>query len=144
MLLRWFSVFIAGCVLTVAFPAMAARRASSTAGDPTVKSVFPFTGQIGATFLATVRGTNLATPTSVCVEGAPFTATIESDGAGLPPLATAPTSQEKARDKAPEDSVRLRVHVQPDAKPGRYSFRLMTSRGISNALSLYVVSQPIL
>ena len=35
------------------------------------------------------------------------------------------------------------MQIPPDAKPGRYSFRLMTARGVSNALSLYVVKQPI-
>ena len=142
MLRRWFSVFIAGCVLTIAVPATAARRASSTPGDPTLKSVFPFTGQIGTTFLATARGTNLTKPTAVCVDGGAFTATIESSGRQAFPLRLALPPM--GAEKAPEDDVQLRVHIASDAKPGRYSFRLMTSRGVSNALTLYVVKQAIL
>lgn len=136
MILRWFSVLIAGYALTGAEPLMAARRPSSSPGDPTVKSVFPFTGQIGATFLVTVRGSNLAKSTCVFVDEGPLSATIEPDNAKAPGQAATP--------KAPEDIVRLRVQVRGDAKPGRYSFRLMTARGVSNALPLYIVAQPIL
>ncbi len=115
---------------------MAARKASSSPGDPTVKSVFPFTAQCGTTFLATVRGSNLRKSTAVFVDGAPFTATIEGDEVEAP--------DPFAKSQAPEDIVHLRFQVQADAKPGRYSFRLMAPRGVSNALPLYIVSQPIL
>ena len=40
--------------------------------------------------------------------------------------------------------MKLRVEVRPDAKPGRYPFRLITRNGISNALSLEIVDGPVL
>ncbi|MDQ6662862.1 MAG: hypothetical protein M3Z23_00520 [Acidobacteriota bacterium] len=140
MFLRPLSVLIAGCVLTGAGPATAARK-SANAGDPTAKSVFPFTGQIGSTFLATVRGANLAKSTGVFADGAPFTATIDPDHApDSAPPAIAPSA---GMPPAPEETVRLRVQVHADAKPGRYSFRMMTPRGVSNALPLYLAEQPV-
>lgn len=37
----------------------------------------------------------------------------------------------------------MRVQVRADAKPGRYSFRLMTARGVSNSVPFYIVKEPI-
>jgi len=101
-----------------------------------VKSVFPFAGQIGTTFDASLRGTNLSQPTAVFIEGGPFTASIEPDAA---PASGKPSTT----GKPTEDVVRMRVQVRADAKPGRYSFRLMTARGVSNALPLYIVKEPV-
>jgi hypothetical protein len=136
MFLKWFSLLIAGWALAGASPAMAARKASSSPGDPTIKSVFPFTGQSGTTFVATVRGSYLRKPAAVFVDGAPFTATIESDESDV--------SETAANRQAPDDLVRVRFQIQADAKPGRYFFRLMAPQGVSNALPLYIVKQPIL
>ncbi len=136
MLLRWFSVLVAGFALTGAGVATAARKASSSPGDPTAKSVFPFTGKAGMTFLASVRGSNLAKTSAVFVEGAPFTATVE------PAEIEAPGSTAPAPGQ--DDIVRLRVQVNENAMPGRYPFRLMTPHGISNALPIFIVEQPVL
>src|SRR5262249_14413389 len=51
-----------------------------------------------------------------------FTATIESTDA---------------------ESVKVHVEVDPRTKAGRYLFRLITPKGVSNALPLFVVSQPV-
>ena len=132
---KWAVVLLAGLVLIRPGFATAARKSSGSATDPVAKSIFPFTGQIGATLLVSVRGTNLAQTTAVCVEGGGFAASVEG-----PPTQVAPKT---AGEKTPADIVRLKVQVRADAKPGRYSFRLMTARGVSNALSFYVVKESV-
>ena len=132
---KWAVVLLAGSALTGPGVATAARNASGSPTDPIAKSVFPFTGQIGATVVTTVRGTNLAQTTAVCVEGSAFTARVEPT--------QAQDSAITAGEKVPADVVRLKIQVRADAGAGRYSFRLMTARGVSNALSFYVVREPV-
>jgi hypothetical protein len=132
---RWAVVLLTGSALIGPGVAVAARKSSGSPTDPTAKSVFPFTGQIGATLVVSVRGTNLAPTTAVCIEGGAFTANVEP--------APAQDSAKTAGEKTPVDVVRLKFQVRADAKPGRYSFRLMTARGVSNALSFYIVKDPV-
>ena len=51
--------------------------AAQTREDPRAISIHPFTGQRGATFTATVRGSGLAGATAAVVGLAPFTLTVE-------------------------------------------------------------------
>jgi hypothetical protein len=132
---RWAVVLLAGSVLMRPDIATAARKASGSPTDPVAKSVFPFTGQIGATVIASVRGTNLAQATAVCVEGRAFTASVDPT--------PSQDSAKAAAEKTPADVVHLKIQVRADAGPGRYSFRLMTAKGVSNALSFYVVKDPV-
>ena len=76
---KWTLLLLAGSALAGSVVATAARKSGGSAGDPSVKSVFPFTGQIGTTFVASIRGTNLAQPTAIFIEDGPFTAGIEPD-----------------------------------------------------------------
>ncbi len=91
-------------------------------------SAYPFTGECGKSFVTTIRGANLGarrlcfwkTPPEAAA--IPFTATIESADAEL---------------------VKLHVQVDAGTKAGRYLFRLITPKGVSNTLPLFVVSQPV-
>ena len=120
-------------IIIAASAALAAPKAPDSPGDPKLISVHPFTGQRGAAFTATVRGNGLRDATAVFVENAPFIATVE---------AAAPDTVGKT-GKTPVDVVRLRIQVDANAKPGRYPFRLLTPRGISNALPLHVLDLPV-
>jgi hypothetical protein len=142
---KWTLLLLAASTLAGPVAATAARKSGGSAGDPNVKSVFPFAGQIGTTFEASIRGTNLAEPTAVFIEGGPFTANIEPDAAqtSVKPDTTGKPVEQATPGKLAEQVVRMRVQVRADAKPGRYSFRLMTARGISNALPLYIVKEPV-
>ena len=102
--------------------------------DPRATSIHPFFGQRGATFSATLRGNGLAGARAASLENAPFTVAVE----GVEPEPPVESAGRKTR----VDLVKLRVDVRPDAKPGRYPFRLITRNGISNALSLEVVDGP--
>ena len=103
--------------------------------DPHVSSIHPFTGQRGATFIATVRGSGLAGASTASIGNAPFTVTVE----GLE--VEAPGEGRNARTT---DLVKLRVQVRPDAQPGWYPIRLVARNGISNALPLHIVEFPVL
>src|SRR5215472_13199830 len=104
--------------------------------DPRAISIHPFLGQRGTTFSATLRGNSLAGARAVRLENGPFTVTVE----GVEPEPPAESGGRKTR----VDLVKLRVDVRPDAKPGRYPFRLITRNGISNALSLGIIDGPVL
>ena len=104
--------------------------------EPSALSVHPFSGQRGATFSATVRGSALRETTAVFLEDAPLAIVIEGTEAEPPGEAT-------GRNRTPIDLVRLRIQVAADARPGRYPFRLITPQGVSNALVLGVTEHPV-
>src|SRR5216683_1182793 len=101
--------------------------------DPRVVSIHPFTGQRGATFIATVRGSGLAAVSGVSIGKAPFTVAVEGTDVESP-----------GRNKGRMDLIKLRVQVSQDAQPGRYPIRLITRNGVSNALPLHIIDLPVL
>ncbi len=124
----WVVLFVAAGVL--------AASASEPAREPKAISVHPFGGQPGAKFMATVRGNSLLDATSAFLEEAPIAITIEGAEAE-------PRSEVSTKEKLPFDLVRVRVEVATTAKPGRYFFRLITPRGVSNALPLLITELPV-
>ena len=126
-------ILVVGGVLAGSVSALAPPKIPDTPGEPKVLSVYPFTGQRGAAFTATVRGNGLRDATAVFVDNASLTAIIEG--------AEAEISDKPAR--TPVDLVRLRIQVDETAKVGRYPVRLVTPRGISNAVMLHIVEQPV-
>jgi hypothetical protein len=104
--------------------------------DPRAISIHPFIGQRGATFSATLRGTGLAGASAASLGNSPFTMAVE----GVEPEPPGDSSVRKNK----VDLVKLRVDVRPNAKPGRYPFRLIGRHGISNALTLEIVDGPVL
>src|SRR3954471_7185073 len=119
-------------VFAAALVCLAAKMQPSE--DPRAISIHPFTGQQGSSFVATVRGSSLGEVSAVSVGKAPFTVTVEG---------TEPEPPSPVPSKVVVKRVKLRVQVAPDAKPGRYPIRLITSNGVSNALPLHVVDQPV-
>src|SRR6266568_7016960 len=111
--------------------ALAAPKALDAPGDPKLVSIHPFTAERGAASIVTIRGTGLRAATTVFLENAPFTATIDG---------TEPTDK---TGKTPQDAIRLRIQVDANAKPGRYPFRLVTPAGISNALQFHILDLPV-
>jgi hypothetical protein len=104
--------------------------------DPRAISIHPFTGQRGASFIATLRGTGLSSATAVSLGNAPFKVAVTGSE-------TEPPGESPGR-KNPVDLVKLQVDVPQDMKPGRYPIRLITRNGISNALTLNIVDSPVL
>src|SRR5207249_1605953 len=93
------SWLVIAAALTGSASAFAAPKAIATPGDPKLVSMHPFTGERGAASIVTVRGTGLREATTVFLENAPFTATIEG---------SEPTPADKT-GKAPQDAIRLRI-----------------------------------
>lgn len=108
----------------------AAVCAAAPLPEPKMASLHPFAGR-GA-FTVTVRGNGLSDANAVFLEGAaPFSAAIEKTEAE-------PPGENTGRNRTPFDLVRVRIDARADAKPGRYLFRLVTPRGASNALPVYI------
>src|SRR5438105_1655246 len=109
--------------LTLAIPAGAQPRE-----EPRAISIHPFVGQRGTTFSATLRGSGLTGASAASLGNAPLTVVVEG-------VAPEPPDESAGR-KTRADLVKLRIEARPDAKPGRYPFRLIAPNGVSNALSL--------
>src|SRR5687768_1418462 len=114
-------VLVPALALLLCVPAAAQTRV-----DPKMNSIYPFSGQRGTTYTATVRGNGLAGAVTAVTESAPFTVAVEK-------VATEP-APDTGRNRTPTDLVTLRIEVTGDAKPGRYPIRLVTRHGITNAL----------
>jgi hypothetical protein len=105
--------------------------------DPRAISIHPFTGHPGGTFIATVRGSGLTGARAASTGSAPFTVAVES-------MEVEPPSESSGRNRGRIDLVKLSIEVSQDAKPGRYPIRLITQNGVSNALPLRIVGDPVL
>jgi hypothetical protein len=127
--------------MRVLLPALATLvcvpAALQSAVDPKITSIHPFTGQLGTTFNATIRGTGLGGAAAVVADGAPFQVAVEK-------VETEPPSDSSVKTKTPTDLVTLRVQVAADAKPGRYPIRLIARNGVSNALPLHIVDSAVI
>ena len=106
---------------------------------PTLKSVVPHGGQRGSTVSLLLDGTNLGGTKRLLFERSGFEASIvERD--------TLPNVQELMEgetrplilDKSTKDRLTVEVRIDPDLRPGVYSFRLDTALGVTNALSFAV------
>src|SRR5437867_2831742 len=119
----WLLIIVAGGVLCRSGCAEAAVKTADVPSEPKLLSAYPFTSQPGASFIATVRGTGLRGATAVFAANTPLSATIEG----------VETEVLEKPAKIAADLVRVRFQIDANAKPGRYSFRLVTPRGVSNA-----------
>ena len=91
-----------------------------TAADPRAISLHPFLGRAGAPFAVTVRGANLQETKAVFVEPAGAKVTV---------------------GKVDKASVELTVEA---ASAGRYSLRLVTAAGVSNAIPIQITDSEVL
>lgn len=100
--------------------------------EPRLYSVYPLGDQPGATYEAAIRGVTLQEAQAVWFETDSIHALIQR-------VDRDPESDAKAA--TPTDVVKIHVTVDPDAKPGSYAFRVVTKRGVSNAISMRVTSE---
>src|SRR3954447_25888413 len=117
------------------FATLCARAQPRT--DPRAISIYPFVGQHGTSFVATVRGSGLAGTTAVSIGKAPFTVAVEGIEVETP-------TEGSGSKKNQIDLVKLRVHIPQEAKSGRYAIRLITRNGVSNSLPLHIVELPVI
>ena len=114
---------------------LAAGSAFAADVEPKILSAYPFTAQAGTAFTTTVRGSGLQGATAVFTNNPALKAAIE----GIESEAPDPGS----KAKVPTDLVRLRIQIDPRAQAGRYPIRLITARGISNAIPISVLDRPV-
>ena len=129
-LILWLAVFAA--------PLWVALRAAP-AGEPELVSVFPFGGQQGSSFQATLRGRLLDHATAVWFDCEHLSATItgvQPDPAGA--ASGGAGSKKKKGSSAPAQLLSMDVKVAAGAAVGVHSMRILTPGGISNSIPVRV------
>ncbi len=106
---------------------------------PTLKSVVPHGGQRGSTVSLFLDGTNLGSTRRIRFERSGFEASIVERDA-LPNVQELEEGETRPLilDKSTKDRLTLQVRMDPDLRPGVYSFRLETALGVTNALPFAV------
>ncbi len=110
---------------------------------PELVSLFPFGGQQGAEFKATIRGRALDRVTAVWFDCEHLSATIsgvetDKSSGGTPKKAT----KKKSSSGGPLQLLSLAVKVAPGAQAGVHYLRLLIPGGLSNPLPIRVHAEP--
>ena len=126
----------------------AQEKAEPTTG-PEAISIFPLAAQQGSVFEAQVRGKNLEGLYGVWFAGTGASARVESvESIELDvECAVRPCAAEAGMgEQGPVlgHLAFLKIEVDPSAKRGKHAFRLVTPRGVSNALEFVVDTQPVI
>ena len=127
-------------LLVSAAPLRAEEKEPNLAGDPEIVSVFPMGARQGAVLQAQVRGRNLNGTYAVWFSSPHLQARVEaveeiSDLKAVP--------QDETRTKEGH-RVLLRLGIDATAGVGNLSVRLLSPRGVSNALSFNVTGDPVI
>ena len=127
-------------LLASAAPLRAEEKEPNLAGDPEIVSIFPMGGRQGAVHQAQVRGRNLNGTYAVWFSSPHLQARVEAveEVGDLKPV-----PQDETRTKEGH-RVLLRLGIEPAAGVGDHSVRLLSPRGVSNALSFNVTGDPVI
>lgn len=136
MINSWYTMFGLRLVLYLGAVLVGVALVAAPPPEPKLLSILPFCGQRGVSFTATVRGTGLASATSVYLPPGPLKVSIEG-------IEREPTADGTGRNRLQADLVRIRVESPANLEPGRYSIRLVTPGGVSNALPLAISEEPV-
>lgn len=113
--------------------------------EPEIVSIFPAGGRQGSQLEISIQGTGLGNVYGVwfdtgslrgSVQGIEPVELLETSGAG-------PRKELKKLKKFPGHQVSLGIEVDPAAKVGIHSVRLVSSSGLSNALAFLVHAEPV-
>src|SRR5437660_2230716 len=113
-------------------------------GEPALISVFPFGGQQGSEFQTTIRGRSLDHVSAVWFDCEQLSATIVSveNDKSAAPAAASKKGKKSSSSTGPPQLLTLAVKVAAGAGPGVHYLRVLTPRGVSNALPVRVHTEP--
>ena len=133
---------ILGCLLTL--PPIAAQKDEGT--EPTLSSMFPLGGQQGTMVEAEFRGKHLDQVYAVWVESDALEARIKSAEEIKNDLNAAmeTDSSGKGKDNSPDYRVLVQINIDSAAPVGLHPLRLVSPRGVTNAVDFRVVDQPVI
>src|SRR6266581_6529999 len=117
---------------------------AAVTGEPALISVFPFGGQQGAEFQATIRGRSLDRVSAVWFDCEQLSATIVSveNDKSAAPAAASKKGKKSSSSTGPLQLLTLAVKVAAGAEPGVHYLRVLTPRGVSNALPVRLHRDP--
>jgi len=121
-----------------------AQNLSSKRTEPEISSVFPLAGKQGSSWEVEVRGSGLEGTYAVWFDCDTVGASVKA----VQPIDLDAEKQDQpnsGKEKTPKKGQRVLLDVQSDsgAPPGAHMFRLVSNRGLSNALSLYVTVENV-
>jgi len=122
-------------------PVWLALRAAPPA-QPELVSMFPFGGQPGTSFQATIRGRSLDHVTLVWFDCEHLSATITGVKADPAAASGSSGSKRKKGSSAPAQLLSIDVMVGPDAAVGTHSMRIVTPGGVSNDILVRIHAEP--
>jgi hypothetical protein len=126
-------------VVTVLAALCATALAASTATtpDPKISSIYPAAGERGKTFEAALRGANLTGARALMFECGGISARVLYAGAETRGPGEKPPEQAT-------DLLRVEITLRAEAEIGSVGFRVVTPRGVSNRLAIFVTSERVL
>ncbi len=140
VLLRWIAT-----IACLAAPLCAQETEKKEVIEPKLLSHFPIGGQRGTTFDVEVTGKGLQRADAVWFEGQELTASILEleEVQGNSEKDDKNSNAYQAQAVKPDHRAVLKVQAPKAASVGLHLFRLVTPRGLSNALALQVVSEAV-
>ena len=135
------TTILLACLSAASGPLGAQSPEKSSPAEPEVSSIYPLGARPGDSLRAEVLGQDLDGCYALWFSQEGLSASIQ----GVETL-----ESEQPRDYAageskpdrPRQRVSLQLEVAPEAGPGEYRLRLVTSRGVSNSLSFLVTPYP--
>ena len=127
---------------------VSAEEAAEKKAAPALRSIFPLGGSPASRFEAVVRGENLEGVHAVSFDCRNVTAEIkevrEVEAGESESEPDAPAAKKEQEQPKTVHEVRLGIEITPGAEVGAHALRLVTPRGVSNALWLMVDSEPVI
>jgi len=121
-----------------------AQNSQSTRSEPEISSAFPLAGKQGSSWELEVRGSGLEGAYAVWFDCDAVRATVKA----VQPIDLDAEKQDLGtsnKGKKPRKGQRVLLDVRSDfgSDLGSHMFRLVSNRGVSNALSLYVTAENV-
>jgi len=144
MHLRRYAALLITLIATVMRLEVPAQRPNSADTEPEITSVFPLVGKQGSSGQFEVRGSGLEGTYAVWFDCENARTTVkEVQPADLDAEKQDPRMPGQAKKPKKRQRVLLDVRFDSRAATGSHTFRLVSNRGVSNALSLFVTAENV-